>query len=87
MIEMRPVTFKFGQDNHGQLIMHDGRLMASLVRLDSQMHDEGVRGCWLMDVGFGRFGGIGPVFENLDIAKHRIEQELVRTGAIPAEAI
>jgi hypothetical protein len=58
-----------GDDTEGSLVLHDGQLVAVLVRLDGESHDPGFKGRWHLEAGFGPCEDIGTrVFENLEEA-------------------
>lgn len=72
-----PITVALSGDEHGLLIMEDGRLVAILVRLDADFHGK-MRGSWCMEAGFGPCGGQPQVFPSLAEAFAWIAD---RTGA------
>lgn len=69
-ITFEPVRVETGcQDTVGRLAFAGGDLVAVLVRLDDPMHDDGQRGGWVLEAGFGRAAAVSPpVFDDLDAA-------------------
>ncbi len=63
----------------GILIFADDVLMAVVMRLDSSVDDEGMRGLWYLETGYGPLDGINhPTFATLDAAQEWISQRLTR---------
>jgi len=60
-------------DEDGQLALVDGRLVAVLVRLDDETHEEMV-GTWFLEAGFGPCARVAaPMFRSLDAVRSWIE--------------
>jgi hypothetical protein len=51
-----------GHDTQGLLVLFDGQLVAVLSRLDGEIHDQGQRGRWHLEAGFGPCEDIGLLF-------------------------
>lgn len=79
MLALEPVKVDTGSsDEQGYLVHLDGRLVAVLVRLDSEAHGE-LRGCWNLEAAFGRIASSRPPpFADLEEAKRWIEAAIGR---------
>jgi len=63
-------------DEDGRLALVDGRLVAVLVRLRDEAHEEMV-GAWFLEAGFGPCARlVAPLFNNLDAVRSWIKRQL-----------
>jgi len=63
-------------DEDGQLALVDGRLVAVLVRLGDEAHEEMV-GTWFLEAGFGPCARVAaPMFKSLDAVRSWIECQI-----------
>jgi hypothetical protein len=59
-----------GHDTEGSLVLHDGKLVAVLARLDGESHAPEFKGRWHLEAGMGPCREVGTlVFDTLDEAK------------------
>jgi hypothetical protein len=74
-LSTQPVTIDTGsKDREGLLVFADGLLVAVLVQLRDEAHEE-LQGTWWLEAGFGPCSVIGPpLFADLDKA-----QDWIRT--------
>ena len=75
-LHLQPVRIATGsQDEEGELVFADGRLVAVLVHLSDEHEDEA--GKWFLEAGFGRVSQPNPpTFSNLDEAQAWIQRQL-----------
>ncbi|GLK54568.1 hypothetical protein JOD31_001735 [Methylopila capsulata] len=63
-------------DEDGRLVLHDGRLVAVIVRLDDPSHGP-AKGQWSLEAGFnGVESTKPPLFANLQAAERWIELQI-----------
>lgn len=73
----RPVRVATGSDDEdGRLVLADGRLVAVLVHLAGEEHEE-LRGGWFLEAGFGSCAVPAPdVFPTIEDAEAWIGEQL-----------
>lgn len=83
MIEFKPVKVETGSaDEDGRLVLHDGRLIAVLVRLEDPDHGPAV-GQWSLEAGFnGIDSPKPPLFANLAAAERWLGLQISRVIAV-----
>jgi hypothetical protein len=63
-------------DREGYLVLSDGQLVAVLVRLADEMHEDR-RGSWFVEAGFGPCRtAVPPMFGDLDEARAWVRETL-----------
>jgi hypothetical protein len=69
-ISFQPIPILIdGNDTEGRLVLHDGRLVAVLARLDGESHDVASKGRWHLEAGLGPCQAIGTsLFNTLEDA-------------------
>lgn len=82
-MEFQPIKVATGSaDEEGRLVLHDGRLVAVIVRLDDPNHGPAV-GQWSLEAGFnGVDSAKPPMFANLQAAERWIGLQLPRDIAV-----
>ena len=75
-LRLQPVQVAAGgRDTEGQLVFHEGLLVAVLVQLSDDHEDEA--GTWFLEAGFGRLNTARPsTFVDLDDAQGWITRQL-----------
>lgn len=76
-LRLRPIpVFTGSGDDDGRLVLADGRLVAVLVRLRDQAHDDLV-GAWFLEAGFGPCAeAAAPIFATLDAARDWVHDQI-----------
>lgn len=69
-VTLQPMPVMTGSDDRdGVLVLSDGQLVAVLVQLADEVHEE-QRGRWFLEAGFGPCRtAVAPVFGNLNEAQ------------------
>lgn len=67
------------QDQHGVLILWDGRLAAVVSRLSDPDHGD-AQGQWFLEAGFGRCAQQMKPFTSLECAAAWVEERLAAVG-------
>lgn len=77
MMEFQPIKVATGSaDEEGRLVLHDGKLIAVLVRLDDPNHGPAL-GQWSLEAGFnGVDSPKPPLFANLAAAERWLIRQL-----------
>ncbi|MEF2073299.1 hypothetical protein [Consotaella aegiceratis] len=79
-LTLKPVKVETGSpDEDGLLVFDEGRLVAVLVRLDSDVHEDN-RGKWFLEAGFNGLAWDGQVFDSLGDAGDWISAKLKGSG-------
>jgi hypothetical protein len=68
------------EDRQGQLVLYDGALVAVLVRLAGDEHEQD-RGAWFLECGLGPLATVHEVFASLEDAEAWIAGKLVALAA------
>ncbi len=77
-ITFQPVPVETASDDsEGILVLHEGRLVAVLVRLADPVH-ESDRGAWFLEAGFGRCFELPRIFADLPEAEIWVRDRLAR---------
>lgn len=76
-MDFQPIKLATGSaDEDGLLVLHDGKLVAVLVRLDDPNHGPAV-GQWSLEAGFNGVDSVKPpLFANLQAAERWIGLQL-----------
>jgi hypothetical protein len=76
-MDFKPIKVATGSaDDEGRLVMHEGKLIAVLVRLDDPGHGPAI-GQWSLEAGFnGVDSAKPPLFANLQAAERWIGLQL-----------
>ena len=76
LVVMQPIKVDTGGDDRdGRLVMANGMLVAILVRLEDEDHEQA--GGWFLEASFGKLPcRSAPVFDTLDDATRWLRQRL-----------
>ena len=76
-VTLQPIPVMTGSDDReGCLVLSDGQLVAVLVHLADEVHDD-QRGRWFVEAGFGPCRtAVAPIFGDLDEAQAWVRNKL-----------